>query len=348
MPTGIALGLPPGVAALTLPRSGLAARNGITMLNAPGLIDPGYRGEIQIVLFNTDHGAEFAVQAGDRIAQLLVVGLLDVASSRSTGSTTRRAARAASARRARPRNGGLREATTAVPTTPQQPRPGGAAERLRVAAARTGAAARQWPARPTVRVAALIITAEGLLLVRQRAARAVLAAARRRCGFGESIAEALRRELREELDLAIVPGRPLALAEAISDDMARYPKHVVHVICEARLADPAARACRGDAGRARSAVRRPRDARRARSAAAGRAVSAALLRRAAARRGVSRRRLVAHGASSGSSRRHHRCAAGSLTARYCLRRRHEQTRSAAHHRPRAVKQLCERACSCAR
>lgn len=78
VPTGIALGLPPGVAALTLPRSGLAARNGITVLNAPGLIDPGYRGEIQIVLFNTDHGAAFAVQAGDRIAQLLVVGLLDV------------------------------------------------------------------------------------------------------------------------------------------------------------------------------------------------------------------------------------------------------------------------------
>ena len=78
VPTGIALGLPPGVAALTLPRSGLAARHGITVLNAPGLIDPGYRGEIQIVLFNTDPDAAFAVRAGDRIAQLLVVGLLDV------------------------------------------------------------------------------------------------------------------------------------------------------------------------------------------------------------------------------------------------------------------------------
>ena len=78
VPIGIALGLPPGVAALTLPRSGLAARSGITVLNAPGLIDPGYRGEIQIVLFNTDRGAAFAVQAGDRIAQLLVLDLLDV------------------------------------------------------------------------------------------------------------------------------------------------------------------------------------------------------------------------------------------------------------------------------
>ena len=78
VPTGIALGLPPGVAALTLPRSGLAARSGITVLNAPGLIDPGYRGEIQIVLLNTDRAEAFAVRPGDRIAQLLVVGLLDV------------------------------------------------------------------------------------------------------------------------------------------------------------------------------------------------------------------------------------------------------------------------------
>ena len=79
VPTGIALGLPPGVAALTLPRSGLAARSGITVLNAPGLIDPGYRGEVRIVLLNTDRDEAFAVRPGDRIAQLLVVGLLDVA-----------------------------------------------------------------------------------------------------------------------------------------------------------------------------------------------------------------------------------------------------------------------------
>jgi dUTP pyrophosphatase len=75
--TGIALGLPPGVAALTLPRSGLAARHGITIVNAPGLIDPGYRGEIKVILLNTDRSAEFVVHAGDRIAQLLLVDLLD-------------------------------------------------------------------------------------------------------------------------------------------------------------------------------------------------------------------------------------------------------------------------------
>ena len=54
VPTGIALGLPPGVAALTLPRSGLAAHHGITIVNTPGLIDPGYRGEVQVILLNTD------------------------------------------------------------------------------------------------------------------------------------------------------------------------------------------------------------------------------------------------------------------------------------------------------
>jgi dUTP pyrophosphatase len=79
VPTGIALGLPPGVAALTLPRSGMAARHGITIVNAPGLIDPGYRGEIQIILLNTDRSSEFVVHAGDRIAQLLLIGLLDAA-----------------------------------------------------------------------------------------------------------------------------------------------------------------------------------------------------------------------------------------------------------------------------
>jgi dUTP pyrophosphatase len=79
VPTGIALGLPPGVAALTLPRSGLAARHGITIVNAPGLIDPGYRGEIQVILLNTDRSVEFVVHAGDRIAQLLLIDLLDAA-----------------------------------------------------------------------------------------------------------------------------------------------------------------------------------------------------------------------------------------------------------------------------
>lgn len=77
--TGIALGLPPTLAALTLPRSGLAARHGITLVNAPGLIDPGYRGEIALVLLNTDRDEPFIVRLGDRIAQLLFVPLAHVA-----------------------------------------------------------------------------------------------------------------------------------------------------------------------------------------------------------------------------------------------------------------------------
>lgn len=73
--TGIALDLPPGVAALTLPRSGLAAKHGISLVNAPGLIDPGYRGEVKLILLNTDATEAFAVRPGERIAQLLLVTL---------------------------------------------------------------------------------------------------------------------------------------------------------------------------------------------------------------------------------------------------------------------------------
>jgi len=93
---------------------------------------------------------------------------------------------------------------------------------------------------PTLRAAALILTRRGLLLVRQRRLeRTYWLLPGGGVQFGETVAGALRRELLEELHLEIVPGRPLALAEAISDDMARYPKHVVHVIVEARLADDA-------------------------------------------------------------------------------------------------------------
>jgi len=69
--TGIALALPEGFAGLVLPRSGLALRSGLTILNAPGLIDSGYRGELQVLLVN--HGAgEITIERGDRIAQLVV------------------------------------------------------------------------------------------------------------------------------------------------------------------------------------------------------------------------------------------------------------------------------------
>lgn len=70
--TGIALEIPPGYAGLVLPRSGLAARHGIALVNAPGLIDSGYRGEVRVLLLNTDREQPFEIEPGQRIAQLLL------------------------------------------------------------------------------------------------------------------------------------------------------------------------------------------------------------------------------------------------------------------------------------
>ena len=69
---GIAVELPPGHAGLVLPRSGLALRAGLTLANAPGLIDAGYRGELCVLLVNTDPDADYEVRRGDRIAQLVI------------------------------------------------------------------------------------------------------------------------------------------------------------------------------------------------------------------------------------------------------------------------------------
>jgi dUTP pyrophosphatase len=71
--TGLSIEVPDGQAALVLPRSGLAARHGIALVNAPGLIDSGYRGELRVLLLNTDPHEAFAVSAGDRIAQLVLI-----------------------------------------------------------------------------------------------------------------------------------------------------------------------------------------------------------------------------------------------------------------------------------
>lgn len=72
VPTGVALALPEGFVGLVHPRSGLAARHGLTVVNAPGTIDAGYRGEIRVPLLNTDRGEPVVIRRGDRIAQLLV------------------------------------------------------------------------------------------------------------------------------------------------------------------------------------------------------------------------------------------------------------------------------------
>jgi dUTP pyrophosphatase len=73
IPTGIAVEIPPGHAGLVLPRSGLALRHGIALVNAPGLIDSGYRGELRVLLLNTDRRVPFQIAPGDRIAQLVVI-----------------------------------------------------------------------------------------------------------------------------------------------------------------------------------------------------------------------------------------------------------------------------------
>jgi dUTP pyrophosphatase len=73
VPTGVAVAIPAGYAGLVVPRSGLAARHGLTCLNAPGLIDSGYRGEIQVILVNHDPEADYTVRRGDRVAQLVLV-----------------------------------------------------------------------------------------------------------------------------------------------------------------------------------------------------------------------------------------------------------------------------------
>ncbi len=71
--TGVAIALPDGYAAFVVPRSGLAARHGITIVNAPGTVDAGYRGEIRVTLLNTDARAAYTIAPGDRIAQLVVM-----------------------------------------------------------------------------------------------------------------------------------------------------------------------------------------------------------------------------------------------------------------------------------
>jgi dUTP pyrophosphatase len=72
VPTGVAVAIPEGYAGFVLPRSGLAARHGISVVNAPGLIDAGYRDEVKVVLLNTDSHGDHQVRRGDRIAQLVI------------------------------------------------------------------------------------------------------------------------------------------------------------------------------------------------------------------------------------------------------------------------------------
>lgn len=91
IPTGIAVAIPRGYAGFVLPRSGLASRHGIALVNSPGLVDSGYRGEMAIVMINTDKHEAFQVRRGDRIAQLVIQRIVEAATVQvdELDSTTR-------------------------------------------------------------------------------------------------------------------------------------------------------------------------------------------------------------------------------------------------------------------
>lgn len=78
VPCGFAIAIPEGYAGLVIPRSGLAAKHGISIVNAPGLIDSGYRGEIKVMLINLDPHNTFSFEIGDRIAQLVIIRTPDI------------------------------------------------------------------------------------------------------------------------------------------------------------------------------------------------------------------------------------------------------------------------------
>ena len=189
--TGLAVAIPDGYAGFVSPRSGLAARNGIGKVNSPGLIDSGYRGEVRVVLLNTDRREPFTVEPGMRIAQLLVVPV-----PRGPARGGRRAA-GERARRARLRLvGGLARVRAAHP-------------RLRDPAL----------ARP----AAAVPPREG--------GEGRLAPPRGRRQAGESLLEALERELHEEVGVEPPSFEgPVALVDSIAPDRSIRAKHVVHVI----------------------------------------------------------------------------------------------------------------------
>jgi dUTP pyrophosphatase len=79
MPTGVSIAIPIGFCGLIMPRSGLALKHGISIVNAPGLIDSAYRGEIKVVLLNTDAISDYAITRGDRVAQLVIQQVEEIA-----------------------------------------------------------------------------------------------------------------------------------------------------------------------------------------------------------------------------------------------------------------------------
>ena len=78
VPTGVAVAIPRGYAGFVVPRSGLALKHGISLVNTPGIIDAGYRGELQVIMINHDPQVDYHVRRGDRVAQLLVQAIANV------------------------------------------------------------------------------------------------------------------------------------------------------------------------------------------------------------------------------------------------------------------------------
>ena len=214
--TGIALGLPSHLAALTLPRSGLAARSGISIVNSPGLIDPGYRGEVRVILLNTD--------PRPRSPSRPATASHNCCSCRSLTLTlvAVRCARRHAPRRARlrlERNGG--EVTMADAAPEQAPAP---------STRRPPTSSRD--EKPTIRVAGLLVHEGSILMVEQgRGDERYWLLPGGGVQFGETLSDALRRELQEELGLRVGVQRLVAIVESISPEP-DYAKHVIHLIFE--------------------------------------------------------------------------------------------------------------------
>ncbi len=183
--TGLAVAIPEGYAGFVQPRSGLAAKKGVGVVNSPGLIDSGYRGEIRVVLLNTDLTETFVAEPGERIAQLVVLPIPELAVARGRG---------ASAERAR-----------------------GARVRL--------LAAGSLVIEPRVRVSAILRREGRVLLCRQeKDGDEYWLLPGGGVNLGESLVEALKRELEEELgiteDLPIEG--PVCVVDSISPPGARF------------------------------------------------------------------------------------------------------------------------------
>ena len=199
--TGIAVAIPPGHAGLVLPRSGLAAEHGLGKVNAPGLIDEGYRGEVKVILLNTDRSERFVVEPGMRIAQLVVVELPRVELARG-----RRAARRASAGPAasgRPAPDAPRAADQGLGTAPLE---------------------RRDPPLPAREARPRALAAPGRRRPQRRDARGGAPARARR---GDRASSGEHDELPVE--------GPIAIVESISPERSLWSKHVVHVVFAGEL-----------------------------------------------------------------------------------------------------------------